>query len=161
MNSGITEKKSGNHFIPTLFYTLRAVKEERESMIKIVGTWERTDKEVDRHWNVLATLEHDLVTEDFSYTGGEYICMGETGTGRLHGRDWDWLNPRWLPWKRFGRELVFENTMLSMWVALNICFMPINWISDNTRFFFRRTAQIFLEITLVMTTRGAKKNLKK
>jgi len=89
VNSGITEKKSGNHFIPTLFYTLRAVKEERESMIKIVGTWERTDKEVDRHWNVLATLEHDLVTEDFSYTGGEY---------HLHGRDWDWA----FAWERLG-----------------------------------------------------------
>ena len=56
--------------------------------------------------------------------------------------------------------------MWLMWVehlfnTLIIEYNISNTVSDKIRFFFRRTAQISPEITLVMTTRGAKKNSKK
>lgn len=59
------------------------------------------------------------------------------------------------------REHDVINVSLTSVSTLKIGYNILYTVSDKIRFFFRRIAQISLETTLVMMTRGVKKNLKK
>lgn len=59
------------------------------------------------------------------------------------------------------REHDVINVSLTSVSTLKFGYNILYTVSDKIRFFFRRIAQISLETTLVMMTRGVKKNLKK
>ena len=162
--------------LSTIYFVVTEERELSDVLWLKLSKFGKVQKKLDGHWNILATLkttrslDRKLSTYDSDQEARSFVASNEGNLGSklpfFPARNWDLPNPRWLPWKRFGRELVFENMMWLMWVELLFHTLIIDYnifhaLPNKTRFFFRRTAQISPEITLVMSTRGAKKNSNK